>query len=733
MKISEAWRSEKWPREDGYELWLRYPRIERERDRTRLRESVRVLVPAANTPSLRAATLELQRGLSGLLGERVEIGDDPKAPGALLVGGERDPSAFEGFSLEPRLSVLGAEGYVFAAAKGPKARGRWALVANTDVGVLYGAYYLLRTLQTDPQNGAGAVLREFSSRPRLSLRILDHWDNLDGTVERGYAGASLWDWQKLPGYVDPRYEDYARACASVGLNGSVLTNVNSNALVLTEPYLEKVAALASVFRPYGVRVYLTARFSAPIELSGLDTADPLEPKVQEWWQRRVEAIYRHIPDFGGFAVKANSEGQPGPQNYGRSHSQGANLLANALAPHGGIVMWRAFVYDHEVPEDRAMQAHTEFTQLDGEFLPNVLVQVKNGPIDFQPREPHHPLIGAMPQTPLMLEFQLAQEYLGCATNLAYLGTLFKECLETDTYVEGKGSTVAKVVDGHVHQQPVERTGMAAVTNIGSDRNWCGHPFGASNWFAYGRLCWDHRLSAEELAREWVRMTFSTNPATVQTIVELMMSSREAIVDYTTPLGLHHQMAVNHHYGPGPWVDEGRPDWTSTYYHRADAFGLGFDRSPTGSSAVAQYATPLAKLYGNRETCPESLLLWFHHVSWDYKMSSGRTLWQELCHRYQVGVDAVRTMQQAWSKLSGEVDVLRFAHVEGLLRVQEQEARWWRDSCVLYFQTFSKRPVPEGYEPPEKTLEEYRAIRHYYVPGIPNPFIPLSAGQPAVEA
>jgi alpha-glucuronidase len=708
------------PDEDGYQLWLRYPQVRAPEALAAYRQQLTSIVAGAGSATLEVAVAELQRGLRGLLGRDIPIGSDPSQPGALVLGGSGG-AALDGFNVSELLGTVGSEGFVLQAAAGSTptvAAGgpRMAIAAATDLGVLYGAFHLLRLLQT----GADVTGLSLASRPKLQLRVLNHWDNLDRTIERGYAGFSLWDWQKLPDYLDPRYVDYARACASVGINGSVLTNVNANALVLTEPYLEKVAALARVFRPYGVRVYLTARFSAPIELDGLPTADPRDKEVQAWWRRRVDNIYRHIPDFGGFAVKANSEGQPGPQNYGRSHAEGANLLADALAEHGGVMMWRAFVYDHEVPDDRAKQAYSEFVPLDGSFRRNVLVQVKNGPIDFQPREPHHPLFGAMPNTPLLMEFQLTQEYLGCATHLAYLGTLFEECLDSDTYAAGAGSTVAKVIDGSVHGQQL--TGMAAVANIGSDRNWCGHPFAAANWYAFGRLGWDHTLSARGIAEEWLRMTFSNEPAFVQPALEMMMGSREAVVDYMAPLGLHHQMARNHHYGPGPWVSEGRPDWTSLYYHRADSHGLGFDRTPSGSNAVEQYLDPLRRQLANPKKCPEELLLWFHHVAWDQPLRSGRSLWLELCHRYQRGVDAVRAMQATWAGLSSLVDPARFEHVSTFLRIQEQEARWWRDACVLYFQTFSKRPLPPGYEAPEKSLEEYRALRHYFVPGISNPFV-----------
>ena len=711
--------------EDGYELWLRYPRVRNPALHARYAERLCAIALAEGLPlpglgrwpktPLEAAVAELSRGLAGLLGKQVPVGRGTNERGALVLAhfGAPELAAFG----KDALAGVGPEGFALKAEPGSGTEpGRIAIAASSDLGLLYGAFHLLRLLQTEASLEGLAVAQS----PRLGLRMLQHWDNLDRTVERGYAGFSLWDWQRLPDYLDPRYVDYARACASIGLNGSVLTNVNANALVLTDPYLQKVAALASVFRPYGVRVYLTARFSAPLELDGLATADPRDKEVQAWWRRRVDSIYRHVPDFGGFVVKANSEGQPGPQNYGRSHAEGANLLADALAEHGGVMLWRAFVYDHEVPVDRAKQAYSEFTPLDGSFRRNVMVQVKNGPIDFQPREPHHPLFGAMPKTPLLMEFQLTQEYLGCATHLAYLAPLFKECLDADTHARGPGSTVAKVIDGSVHQRAL--TGMAAVTNIGNDRNWCGHPFAAANWYAFGRLAWDHTLSSRQIAEEWLRMTFSNESAFVGPVTDLMLGSREAVVDYMTPLGLHHQMAVNHHYGPGPWVAEGRPDWTSVYYHRADAVGLGFDRTRGGSNAVEQYFEPLRSELESVARCPEALLLWFHHVGWDFPLRSGRTLWQELCFRYQRGVDAVRGMQKVWQSVPPVIDDARSSHVESFLAIQEQEARWWRDACVLYFQTFSKRPVPDGYEPPAKSLSEYRTVRHYYVPGINNPFV-----------
>jgi alpha-glucuronidase len=422
-----------------------------------------------------------------------------------------------------------------------------------------------------------------------------------------------------------------------------------------------------------------------------------------------------VPDFGGFLVKANSEGQPGPQNYKRNHADGANMLADAVAPYGGIVMWRAFVYSNETPEDRFKQAYNEFKPLDGKFRKNVLVQVKNGPIDFQPREPFSPLFGAMPRTPLMMEFQLTQEYLGQGTHLVYEAPLFKEVLDADTWQKGKGSTVAKVVDGSL--QDYALTGMAGVANIGNDINWTGHPFGQANWYAFGRLAWDHQQASSQLADEWIKQTFGHNKQLVEKTKDIMLSSYHAMVNYMTPLGLHHIMGTGHHYGPAPWVNNvGRDDWNPVYYHRADAKGIGFDRTVSGSNALAQYAPEVRKQYENMVTCPEEYLLWFHHVPWTFKMKSGRTLWEELCHRYYAGVDAIKAIRQQWSSLKGLVDQDRFRQVQMLLDMQVKEATWWRNACLLYFQTFSKMPLPAGYEKPAQTLEYYMSLKFPYAPG-----------------
>ena len=701
--------------EDGYELWLRYHTVSDPALLEHYRASVSgLLVDVANSPTLTAAREELRLGLRGLLAREVPLvakaGDDP-----ILIAGTPARSALIASSgLSGDLGTVGEEGFVIRSMNDAGKRGI-IVAANTDVGVLYGAFHFLRVLQTHQRLDSLSI----TAVPRIRHRVLNHWDNLDGTVERGYAGFSLWDWHRLPDYLPPRYRDYARANASIGINGTVLTNVNANAVSLTPEYLEKAAALASVFRPYGIRVYLTARFSAPIEIGGLKTADPLDPGVVAWWKQKAVEIYRYIPDFGGFLVKANSEGQPGPQQYGRTHADGANVLADAVAPHGGIVMWRAFVYDDKVPDDRAKQAYNEFKPLDGKFRPNVLIQVKNGPIDFQPREPFHPLFGAMPGTPLMMELQVTKEYLGFATHLVYLGPLFKEVLDADTFAKGPGSSVARVIDGSLDHHQV--TGVAGVANIGSDRDWCGSVFAQSNWFAYGRLAWDHALSAGAIASEWIRMTFSNDPAFVRDVSSMMMASREAVVDYMTPLGLHHIMAEGHHYGPGPWVAGGpRADWTSVYYHRADANGIGFDRTAAGSNAVSQYFPPVAGEFASLERCPEKYLLWFHHVSWDYRLRSGRTLWEELCRHYQTGVDTVRQMQATWKSKEGSVDRERYEQVHVFLKIQEAEARWWHDACLLYFQTFSKKPIPKECEQPAHTLDYYESIVKRYVPGTARP-------------
>lgn len=693
--------------EDGYALWMRYVPLDQgvaHDYRARFGE----LVAPDATATQRAARDEVERGLSGLLGNAPVRRPAPEGKRSLILGTPRSSPLIA--PLRGELEALGQEGYLLRETQ-VGGRTLMLVAAREDIGVLYGVFHLLRLLQT----GMSLDALEVRESPAVARRVLNHWDNLDGYVERGYAGGSLWDWHTLPDWQDPRYVDYARANASVGINGTVLNNVNAQALSLSREYLRKAAALADVFRPYGLRVYLSARFSAPIELGGLATADPLDPGVQRWWRDKADEIYALIPDFGGFLVKANSEGQPGPQDYGRSHAEGANLLADALAPHDGVVMWRAFVYAHDVPEDRAKQAYNEFVGLDGAFRRNVLLQVKNGPIDFQPREPFHPLFGAMPRTPLMMEFQITKEYLGFATHLVYLGPLYEEVLRADTRARGPGSTVARVVDGSLDGHAL--TGMAGVANIGDDRTWSGSHFDPANWYAFGRLAWNPMQSSRDIAADWVAMTFSPAQEVVRPVVDMMMASRETAVDYMTPLGLHHVMARGHHYGPGPWVDGGpRADWTSVYYHRADRDGIGFDRTASGSDAVSQYAADVARGFNDVERVPEPLLLWFHHVRWDRRLRSGRPLWDELVHRYTRGVRNVEAMQATWQRLEGRVDAPRHRHVAAFLRIQRNEAQWWRDASVAYFQSLNGLALPAGEQPPPHPLAYYQALQFPFAPG-----------------
>ncbi len=602
------------------------------------------------------------------------------------------------------LQELGSEGYLIRTFKQGSSR-TTVVASDEDAGLLYGIFHLLRLIQTGSYNDSLVI----SEQPRYDIRILNHWDNLNGTVERGYAGYSIWQWDQLPHHISPLYKEYARANASLGINATVLNNVNATPDILTREYLEKVKLIADVLRPYHIRVYLSINFSSPAELGGLENSDPLNPEVAQWWKKKATEIYQIIPDFGGFLVKANSEGLPGPQDYGRTHAEGANMLADALKPHGGIVMWRAFVYN-PTEEDRAKQAYSEFMPLDGQFRDNVIIQVKNGPVDFQPREPFSPLFGAMQQTALMPELQVTQEYLGFSNHLVYLATQWKEFLESDTHCMGEGSTVAKSTDGTLFRHPL--TAIAGVANIGLDANWSGHHFAQSNWYAFGRLAWDHTLTAGEIAEEWIRMTFSNDPAFVEPVQEMMLSSWETAVDYMMPLGLHHIFAWDHHYGPEPWCDipGARRDWLPPYYHNASEEGIGFDRSTTGSNAVAQYGAPLSEKYNKIDTCPEELLLWFHHVPWNHQMKNGRTLWDELCYRYDGGVQQVRSFQKVWDRMEPYLDSERFRHVQSRLRIQSRDAVWWKDACLLYFQTYSGMPIPYQIERPVHELEELKKIK-----------------------
>jgi alpha-glucuronidase len=602
---------------------------------------------------------------------------------------------------ERNVAALGKEGFTIT---GDKSNG-FTISASTEAGLLYGAYHLLRLQET---NAIPATLN-VSEKPSYDIRILNHWDSFGmednaGSVFRG----SLWQPEVLPDIPD-FYIQYARANAAIGINSTVLNNVNASPAVLTTRWLEKVKAIADVLRPYNIRVYLSVDFSSPVRLGELNTGDPLDKNVQKWWKNKVDEVYRYVPDFGGFLMKANSEGTSGPRDYGRTHLDGANMMADALAPHNGIIMWRAFVYDPN-ETDRAKQAYLEFQPNDGKFRPNVIVQVKNGPVDFQPREPISPLFGAMKKTPVMIEFEIVQEYFGYANHLAYLGTLFEECLDTDTYAEGPGNTVAKTTDGSLYKHKL--TAISGVANVRRDvSNWCGHHFAQSNWYAFGRLAWNHQLSAETIAEEWARQTFSNDEAFVIPVTDMMMRSREAEVDFMMPLGLHHLFAFGHHYGPEPWVEVSfaRPDWLPKYYHQANNVGLGYDRTKTGSDAVAQYSQALHAAYSNLETCDERFLLWFHHVPWTHKMRNGHTLWDELCYRYDNGLQEVRDFQKTWDRMEQYIDPERFAHVQSRLRIQVSDAIWWRDACVLYFQTFAKMPIPYNLERPTTDLETLKMI------------------------
>jgi len=661
--------------QDGHQLWLRDKKA----------EPVNIICKK-NSPTLSIAKQELQQGWEG------------------------DPNVTVTITLK-KDKALKNDGFRL---------GKNSVEANTDIGILYGVYELLRRQQTSEP------IKTEVFNPSYKVRILNHWDNLDGTVERGYAGHSIF-WRKDdPFTVTDRdktlWQQYARANASVGINGAAIDNVNASPLILNANYLARAKAIADVLRPYGVRVYLAVNFASPSTLGNLKTADPLDPSVIAWWKNKVKEIYNLIPDFGGFLVKASSEGQPGPQNYGRTHADGANMLADALKPYGGIVMWRAFVYSAN-NEDRAKQAYDEFMPLDGKFRDNVIVQVKNGPVDFQPREPFSPLFGAMKKTSVAPEFQVTQEYLGHSVYVVFLSTMWEECLKSDTYQQGVGSTVARCTGGNIY--PQKHTVIAGVSNVGLDTNWCGNQFAQSNWYAFGRLAWNDTLQSQQIADEWIKLTFYNDPSQkfgeenyaadwnknfLAPVKQMMLESREAAVNFMTPLGLHHIMSANGHYGPGPWwAPKGwRPDWTPPYYHQASTNGIGFDRTRKGSDAVDQYHEPLTSEFNDLSTCPENLLLWFHHLPWDYKMKDGNTLWDALCYHYEKGVNQVRDFQKIWDKAGPFVDSTRFMEVQRKLREEAMNAILWKDACTLYFQQFSQLPIPYDLERPINNLDDIKA-------------------------
>jgi alpha-glucuronidase len=748
--------------DDGYQLWLKYKKVGDPQKLKAYQQEICHYDVFGNSPTCKAIQEELKAGLNGLLGKEV-----PRAGTAhtgmrifptgcmVMVGTPGNCDIIKKLNY-PELGNLDKEGYIIRTTNINGNR-TTVITANEDIGLLYGTFHFLRLLQT----GQSIDKLNIVSVPQIRYRVIDHWDNLDGVIERGYGGRSLWKWDEPQTPEDrgrktedgerktedgrqktkergqdardtKRYIDYARANTSIGINGAVLNNVNASAKILTKEYLERIAKFAEVLRPYGIRVFLSANFSSPVSSSfkingntyrgigDLNTSDPLDPRVREWWKDKVKEIYTLIPDFGGFLVKANSEGMPGPQDFGRTHADGANMLAEALKPYHGIVMWRAFVYDEKVDPDRLKRAYKEFVPLDGKFDRNVFVQAKNGPLDFQPREPVQALFGAMPHTPLLLELQITQEYLGHSTHLVYLAPMWKEYLDFDTYAKGKGSTLASVVDGTLNsagkmpatrstlasvvdgtledagKMPATRTGIAGVANTGNDRNWCGHFFAQANWYAFGRLAWDHQLSAEQIADEWVRMTLSNDDKVVAKVKQMMMGSWETCVNYMTPLGLHHIMQADFHYGPGPDYNKAnRADWNSTYYHRADANGIGFDRTTTGSNAVSQYYPPVRDMFNDINTCPEKYLLWFHRVGWNYKMKSGRTLWDELCYKYYSGTDYVNEMIKTWESLEKNIDPEIYASVKAKLEKQKVDAGIWRDTCLEYFGQFSKQPIKKN--------------------------------------
>jgi alpha-glucuronidase len=669
--------------EDGYKLWLRYaPPGDMAGKYGGTVRAIRVEGTSATCGIVRD---ELGSGAVAMLKGTFPASGSGLESGTVVAGTPGNSALVRDLKWSDELSRAGDEGFVVRSTR-IGGHPVTVIASSGETGSLYGAFYFLRLMQT----GRPIERLNVTERPALQLRLMNHWDNPNGTIERGYGGRSMWQWNELPEKLSPRYADYARACASIGINGAVINNVNADARILSPDSLRKVAALAEVWRPYGIRVYLSANFAAPTRLGGLATADPLEPKVADWWKAKADEIYGLIPDFGGFLVKANSEGQPGPKTYGRTHAEGANVLADALAPHKGNVMWRAFVYDDDIDPDRAKRAYIEFMRLDGKFRPNVAVQVKNGPIDFQPREPFHPLFGGMKQTPVFAEIQATQEYLGQAKHLVYLGTMWAEFLGSDTRAKGAGSTVAKVLAGKVH--PTQLTGMVSVTNPGLNTNWCGHHFSQSNWYAFGRLAWNPEMSAQAIAEEWTRMTFTNDDKTVSVIREMMMTSRETYVSYTMPLGLHHMIGGDH-YAPMPWNDRAaRADWTAVYYHQASAEGIGFDRTKRGDRAVEQYYPEVCAEFDDITRCPEKFLLWFHRCAWDYRMKSGRSLWDELCARYQEGVQGAAGLQATWESLAGKIDPRRHEEVAERLAIQVADSGKWRDQILEYFAGFSKRPV-----------------------------------------
>lgn len=668
--------------ENGYELWLRYRHIDNSMLESHY-DSVLSKVYVREEMGMvgEAIKKELDLAVASVIGRNPEYMEAIDNAGLVVTCGDGDG---EGFSISSE--SVGRRRYNVVKGDGP-------------VGALYGVFALLREVQKGNRLDGLSICQA----PAISRRVLNHWDNLNGTVERGYAGYSLWNWERLPYDIDPRLIDYARANASVGINGVVVNNVNASAKSLRREWLVRLKGLADVWRPYGIRVYLTARFSSPIEIGGLSTANPADERVAEWWRKKADEIYSLIPDFGGFLVKANSEGQPGPQDYGCSHAEGANMLAEALEPHGGVVFWRAFVYRNDRNHDRVTSSYEEFKPLDGQFNENVILQVKNGPIDFQPREPFHPLFGGMDNTSVGMEFQITQENLGHAGHLVYLGKLFSEVLLSDT--DGHGTTVGDILkNGRI-------SSIAGVPNIGSEINWTGHPFGQANWYAFGRLCWNPDESPEDIAEEWVRLTFTGKDESVARIKDMMNVSREAVVNYEMPLGLNHIMNYDTHNGPEPWHHD--PVWSAYDYHKITCDSIGVDRTLRGTGATGQYRESVRNRFEDLSRCPDEYLLWFHRLPWDYPMRSGRTLWEEIVYKYNEGVDQVVSMIDAWDSVADDIDKERHQRVASLLRYQLEEAKWWRDGCLLFFDSYAGKGIPAEYPQPLHNLEYYKSIPFPY--------------------
>jgi alpha-glucuronidase len=664
--------------EDGYRAWLRYDKLG-EATCSELRRRFSSVVVDGDSATAALVSKELTEALSGMLGMPIAR-HTILSHGAILVGTFSSARIRE-LIPEHTSERLGSDGFVIHSV--PRGEVELTVIASlTEIGCLYGAFAFLRLIQT----GNSSFPIRLVEKPKNSLRILAHSDYRDGTVSRGYQGKSLWQWSALPFTVNPRLDDYARLNVSIGMNGVVLNAVDADPAYLEPDNIVKLAALADKFRPYGLKTYLSVNFVSPQQLGGLPTSDPFDAEVVGWWHAKAAEIYHRVPDFGGFLVKASSEGLAGPLDYGRTHADGANMLAGALAPYGGIVMWRAFVYtkgNHD--RDRVKRSYNEFKPLDGKFADNVLVQVKNGPLDFQPREPFHPLFGAMPKTRLVGELQINQEYLGQGTHAVFLASMWKEVLSSNTFANGGQLSVAEVIE-EAHRG--KGGGFSATSNVGDDRNWCGHHLSQANWFAYGRLAWDTDLTPESISTEWIRMTWSNEPAIVNTIHEIMMQSYEAYVSYSMPLGLHHLVGGDH-YAPMP---EGYGDPNGMFHHAARD-GIGYDRTrTTGSDAVDQYHAPLNNVFNDVNRCPEKLLLWFHHVPWNRRMQSGRTLWEELCFKYHSGARTAHRMEQQWLSLKGTVDDQRFEAVAAKFRTQVQDADHWAMKCLTYFSQFSRLPI-----------------------------------------